>query len=184
VKRIKTALLLLTAALPACATAPQPSMGPWGYDLTLGRVVDARTPTPDSMMTEEYPFSTQSFMTSWHNLVARTPVMSVPGSLNILLKNYEATHSDSAFSISMNVVLQARTPNGAVITTKELSCSAVEFEKWTTWGDFAQQVLTQESLTPLTRTAREATMWQKVMTSCVRDLAIPFGNALSNGASS
>lgn len=171
--------MVLAGVVAGCAPLPTPTVGPWGYEFALGRFVDARTPD-DARMMESAPFTVERFMTAWTQAVARTPFANAPARLDVTLKRYEATQSGRAFAVSMNVTLKGRDMAGKTLTEKELTCSAVETRGFEL-GDFAQQVAAQGNLTPLTQNVRDATMWQKVMTTCVRELATSFGTALNAG---
>lgn len=159
-----------------CATR-EPEVGPWGYEFALGQFRDARPLNEDRAMTEEVQFRTEKFMNSWRRTVGRSIFGHSPALLDVVLQEYAATHSAKSFSISMEVRLRGRDSTGVIAETTA-KCSAVRHIGPEEWGDFGQQVAVQGDLRPLTPSGRDATMWQKVLDVCVKDLAIQFGQAV------
>lgn len=172
-------LLAATAVLAGCATEP-PSIGPWGYEFSLGTFQDQRK-DEDAKLMAATPFSVDSFMQGWRHNVGRSVFANAQATLDITLNAYEATVSGKSYSLSMDVGLRGRDQYGRPLGTTNASCSAIELAGTAAWGDFWQQAREQGAVTPLTAAHRNATMWQKVMDSCVKDLATQFGTAIAGG---
>lgn len=134
------------------------------------------------MMMSAVPFNIESFMQSWKTNVGRSIFMNRPAKLDITLKGYEATMNAKSYAISMDMGLRGRDMEGRNIGSMNGKCSAIVLLDANKWGDFWQQARAQGSVEPLTPAARNATMWQKVMDSCTKELAKQFGNVLATGA--
>lgn len=178
---------LLTLALGFMLTgcvdnppAPVAPLGTWGYDFVAGTFKDQR-PDDDAKLMAATPFTVQSFMQGWRHNIGTSPFAAEQAKLDITLLSYEATTSAKSYSISMNVILSGRDAQNRPRGTVNASCSAIELTDAAHWRDFWQQARTEGTMHPLTYEARNATMWQKVMDSCVKELATQFGNTLANG---
>ena len=131
----------------------------------------------------EKPFRIETFMQGWHANMARSLFASQPATLDVMLHSYEATRNAQSYALTMNVSLRGHDAHGRLIAATSSTCNAVlrrDIDSWATmWGDFWQQPADQRGAAPLTLGVRDATMWQKVMNACVKDLATEFGNVLA-----
>ena len=180
------ALALLVASLIAlvagCSTTPPAPLGAWGYAFTLGNFDDRRADDAARMQAEE-PFRIETFMQGWHANVGRSLFASQPARLDVVLHRHEATRNARSYALSMDVSLRGYDAYGRLIAATSGTCSVVmrrDMDSWAMmWGDFWQQPADQRGTAPLTLDVRDATMWQKVMNACVKDLATEFGNVLA-----
>lgn len=173
--------VLAAAFLIGCASrAPAPAVGPWGYAFTLGSFTDQR-PHDDDMLMAKVPFRIDQFMNEWNGIVGQDVFFRKEAKLDVILKRYAATQAHLSYVVSMDITLRGRDEDGRVIATMDGSCSGAANPGLTQVGDFTQQVVTKGDLGALTARRRAATMWQRVLHSCVEDLAVQFGNTLAQG---
>lgn len=165
-------------ALTGCAERKEP-VGPWGYTFAVRNVRDL-SPDGDSKMMNATPFRSDHFARSWKTHMPDRVFGSQPASLDVIVEHYQATHGRKSYALSMETRLRGVDQYGGLLAETPATCSAVA-EETGEFGTFGQQVAEQRSITPLTPRAREATMWQKVLDLCVKDLAIQFGQALTAG---
>ncbi|PZP39730.1 MAG: hypothetical protein DI585_03150 [Pseudomonas fluorescens] len=170
--------LLLAIITTGCAAKPKPEVGPFAYEFTLASFADIRA-NDDTKLMAATPFNIQSFMQGWHANIERSIFNNSPAYLDVKLKSYEATSSGDSYAMTMGVTLRGRDFANRTIATVDTTCNATMRRDTYAWGDFWQQSRTQLSTKPLTETARNTTMWQKVMNACVKDLALEFGNSLA-----
>lgn len=173
------ALLPLLAALAACA-GKSVQVGPWGYTFVLGSFSDQR-PKDNDMLMAKTPFRIDDFMRHWDAIVTRDVFYQHPAKLDVILKRYAASQARINYALSMDVTLRARDADGLVLATMDGRCSSVATPGLTQIGDFAQQVATKGDASLLTKDARAANMWQRVLHACIEDLATQFGQALAQG---
>ena len=180
--RIVLACLLVPAALTACTATPRTPLGEWAYDFRLNSFADKR-PYDDTRMMAGKPFRIRDFMTGWNANVGRNIFASQPGKLDVVLTRYEATQNARSYALTMDMSLRGYDQYGRLLATTTGRCNAVEHadvEVWgTMWRDFWQQPADQRDASPLTYEVRDATMWQKVMNTCVKQFATNFGNVLT-----
>lgn len=174
------ALLIAAAVVAGCASKVTP-IGPWPYEFQLGTFKDVR-PHDDAMLKASTPFRTESFMQGWRNSVGRSVFANYPALLDIVLKEYEITSSGDSYAMNMDVKLTGRRPDGKILGSMNATCNAIVHIDEFAWWDFAQQASHQGTVYPLTATARNATMWQKVMDRCVAELAKQFDTTLAEGS--
>ena len=155
-----------------------PPVGPWGYEFELGQFTDQRS-EDDALMKASQPFTTNSFMVGWRNSVGRSIWPNEPAKLDITLKQYETTTSGSSYELSLDVGLRGRDQYGRTIGQMNARCNAIQRITFGSWWDFGQQANTQGTNAPLTAAGRNATMWQKVMNSCVAELAKQFDTSIA-----
>lgn len=172
------AALLGALLLVACTHKPIP-IGPWAYEFQLGTFKDNRPQNDDVMMRNSEPFTLDAFMQGWRNSVSRSVFASRPAKLDIVLHHYEVTSGGSSYAINMDVTLSGRGEYGQPLGTMNARCDAIERITTRTLWDFGQQAGRQGSIHPLTAAARNATLWQKVMDSCVAELAKQFDTTLA-----
>lgn len=172
--------LALALGLGGCAGRVPPKVGPWAYEFQLGEFKDLRK-QDDAMMMASEPFTVHSFMTGWRNSVGRSVFASTPAKLDVTLNSYEMSSSGNSYALSMDVSLRARSIENAVLGKMNAKCDAIERITPMSWWDFWQQARAQGTTTPLTAAPRNATMWQKVMDSCVAELAKQFDTTLAEG---
>lgn len=165
-------------ALVACASQPD-QVGPWGYDFAIRSIRDA-TPEDDVKLMNGIPFRSDQFARSWSKLMPHRVFGSDPAKLDVVLERFEATHGRNSYAVSMETRMRGMDMAGNLLAEAPAHCSAVMDETYQL-GTFGQQMVDERSLAPLTPSARDATMWQKVLDSCVKDLAIQFGQALAAG---
>jgi hypothetical protein len=156
-------------------------VGPWAYEFQLGTFKDMRS-NDDAMMKASEPFTTEHFMRAWQHSVARSVFSNVPAKLDIVLHAYETSSSGDSYAINMDVTLQGRDQYGQILGKMNARCDAIERIGGLAWWDFGQQARKQATTYPLTAAARNGTMWQKVMDSCVAELAKQFDTTLAAGA--
>ena len=177
------ALAFLIVVLSGCASdyAPgKPVIGPWAYEFQLGQFRDERQDDETLLMSE--PFTVDSFMRGWHNSVGRAVFANVPALLDVSLRSYETTSSGDSYALSMDVALRGRDTEGNTLAVMNGKCDAVVRIDGKAWRDFWQQARAQGAMAPLTAAARNASMWQKVMDSCVAELAKQFDTSLAAAA--
>lgn len=172
--------LLAASLLGACASRYAP-VGPWPYEFELGKFEDRR-PQDDALMKASTPFTVDSFMRGWRNSVERSVFANQPAKLDIILKEYEITSAGSSYAMNMDVRLTGRDQYGRTLGAMNAKCNAVVRITERSWWDFGQQARGQGTTYPLTAAARNATMWQKVMDSCVAELAKQFDTTLAAGS--
>lgn len=165
-------------ALGACAERKDP-VGPWGYTFAVRSVRDL-SPNDDVKLMNSVPFRSDQFARSWQKQMPQRVFGSDPALLDVVVERYEATHGKNSYALSLETRMRGTDQNGGLLAETHAACSAVS-EETHALGTFGQQVAEQRSLAPLTPGARDATMWQKVLDSCVKDLAIQFGQALAAG---
>jgi hypothetical protein len=127
------------------------------------------------------PFNIEGFMQGWHRSVQRSVFANEPAKLDVTLRSYEATSSGKSYAITMDVGIRGRGVDGRDLGATNARCDAIVVVNQAAWEDFWQQTREQGNTGPLTPTARNATMWQKVMDSCTKQLATQFGNVLAAG---
>lgn len=173
-------LCLLAMGVAGCARK-EPVVATWAYDFRLGTFKDNR-PQNDDVMLKSEPFTVNSFMRGWSNSVGRSVFANVPAKMDVVLHHYETTSSGSSYAINMDVTISARDMENKPLGRMNAKCDAVERITPRTLWDFGQQARGQGTTHPLTAAARNATMWQKVMDSCVAELAKQFDTSLAEGA--
>jgi hypothetical protein len=165
-------------ALTACAQRQDP-VGPWGYNFAIRSIRDV-TPDDDVKLMNGTAFRSDQFARSWSKLMPQRVFGSNPAQLDVVVERYEATHGKNSYAVSLETKLRGKDMDGNLLAETPAHCSAVMDETYQL-GTFGQQMVDERSLAPLTPAARDATMWQKVLDSCVKDLAIQFGQALAAG---
>ncbi len=168
----------LVLILAGCTHKPAP-VGPWAYDFQLGTFKDNRPQNDEVMLRNSEPFTTDAFMRGWHNSVSRSVFASRPAKLDIVLHHYEITSGGSSYAINMDVSLSGRDEFGQPLGKMNARCDAIERITPLTLWDFGQQAGREGTIHPLTPRARNATLWQKVMDSCVAELAKQFDTTLA-----
>ena len=178
-------LVALAGILIGCTTTPETPLGEWAYDFSLNSFEDKR-PYDDTRMMADKPFRIRDFMNGWHANIGHNLFASEPAKLDVVLHYYEATQNARSYALTMEMTLQGRDQYGRLLAATNGRCNAVlhaDTETWgTMWGDFWQQPADQRAASPLTSEVRDATMWQKVMNTCVKQFATSFGNTLTGSA--
>lgn len=179
-------LLAMALLLGGCTTTPETPLGQWAYSFTLNSFEDRR-PYDDTRMMVDKPFRIQDFMTGWHANVGQNIFANEPAKLDVVLLSYNATQNARSYALTMDLNVQGHDQYGRLIAATSGRCNAVmrrDVDTWgTMWGDFWQQPADQRAASPLTLGVRDATMWQKVMNACVKQVATNFGNVLAGQAS-
>lgn len=147
----------------------------------MGQFTDQRT-DKEAILKASTPFTVDNFMTAWRNSVQRDLFANEKAFLDLTLNQYETTSSGNSYAVSMDVTMRARDQYGRQLALMNGTCNAVRRVTNAVWGDFWQQARDDGSTYPLTATARNATMWQKVMDSCVAELAKQFDTTLAQEA--
>lgn len=177
---LSACLALMGVMLVGCARH-EPPVGPWAYEFSLGTFEDKRVQNDEYMLRSE-PFTVDSFMRGWRNSVGRSIFANTPAKLDLVLKHYETTSNYNSYAINMDVTLSGRDMNNKPLGRMNAKCDAVvRIDRLALW-DFGQHARRQGTTYPLTPEARNATMWQKVMDSCVAELAKQFDTTLAEAA--
>lgn len=177
----RMALLGMAAAallLAGCADRPKPA-SPWGYDFALGHFKDIRPHDDVMLMDNVYPFRADNFMASWRKQTQSNLFAHDDARLDVLLRDYVATHSGKSYAMTMQMTLRGRNSDGQVVAETPARCNVVMREDPRAMADFVQQVAWKHGLNPLTTPSLDATMWQKVWDACISDLTVQFSEALS-----
>lgn len=183
--------------MAGCAAAPAP-VGPLPYTFQVVRVQDAR-PSDDTKLMSAEPFGAEKLIAAWQRVVARQVWGSAPADLDIKVLAYETTRSAESFAMSLTATLVASQPGAGPsyrpsaargLAEAETRCAVMLRSTDATGGralanaTFGPQGLTQgglPALGSLTKTSRDATLWQELWNQCTRQLANQFTQALLAG---